>query len=91
MSCVTWSSCVKCRVWCRRGGLTVFVGSVVRFRSVGDGILGAFFLLRARWGQPSRPNFCTGAFPSQEHIATRKLASAQTGGHNAFSNGLARG
>ena len=69
-SWVTWSSCVKCRGWRRRVGLTVLVGSAVRLRSVGDGIKSAFFLLRARWGHPSRPNFCTGASPSQEHTAT---------------------
>ena len=76
-SCVTWSSCVKCRVWRRRVGLAVLVGRAVRLRSVGDGIGSAFFLLRARWLNSVAPNFCTGGFPSKEHTATRKLASAQ--------------
>ena len=71
-SCVTWSSGVKCRV-----GLAVLVGCGVRLRSVGDGILGAFFLLRARWGSTVAPNYRTGGFPFREHTATRQLASAQ--------------
>ena len=52
------------------------VGSAVRLRSVGDGIVSAFSASGAM-GSTVAPNFCTGAFPSQEHTATRKLASAQ--------------
>ena len=42
-------------------------------------------------GSTVAPKLLYGCIPVQEHIATRKLASAQTGGHNAFSNGLVQG
>ena len=73
-----WSSCVKCRVWRRRVGLTVLVGSTVRLRSAGDGILGAFFLLRARRLNPIAPKLLYGCSPFQRaHRAPQKLTSAQ--------------
>ena len=62
-SCVTWSSCVKCRVWRRRVGLAVLVGRAVRLRSVGDGIGSAFFLLRAAMAELRRAQLLYGWIP----------------------------
>ena len=70
------TSCMKCRAW-RLGGLTVLVASAVRLRSVGDGIVGAFFLLRARWVSAVAPKLLYGCLSFPRAYRDRELASAQ--------------
>ena len=77
---VTWSSCVKCRVWRRRVGLTVLVGSTVRLRSAGDGILGAFFLLRGATAEPHRAQTFVRVQPLPTSIPRAAKANLRSAG-----------